>query len=55
MLADPAVCNCYCRGSDDEERRFRWRYTSVPYLSVVSQACMFFALVNEMLRLTPPC
>jgi hypothetical protein len=24
--------SCYCRGSEEEERRFRWRYTSVPYL-----------------------
>lgn len=37
MLAAPAVCNCYCRGSEDEERRFRWRYTSVPYLHHVSE------------------
>ena len=22
--------NCYCRGSDDDESRLRWRYTSVP-------------------------
>jgi hypothetical protein len=36
MLAAPAVCNCYCRGSEDDERRFRWRYTSVPYLQCVS-------------------
>lgn len=28
----PAVCNCYWRGSEDEDRRLRWRYTSVPYL-----------------------
>jgi hypothetical protein len=24
--------SCYWRGSEEEERRFRWRYTSVPYL-----------------------
>ena len=26
------TARCYCRGSELEERRFRWRYTSVPYL-----------------------
>ncbi len=24
-LEAPAVLNCYCRGSEDDERRFRWR------------------------------
>ena len=26
----PAVCNCYWRGSEEDDRRFRCRYTSVP-------------------------
>lgn len=26
------TADCYCRGSELLERRFRWRYTSVPYL-----------------------
>lgn len=26
------TADCYCRGSDELDRRFKWRYTSVPYL-----------------------
>jgi hypothetical protein len=26
------TADCYCRGSDELDRRFKCRYTSVPYL-----------------------
>jgi hypothetical protein len=26
------TADCYCKGSEDDDNLFRWRYTSVPYL-----------------------
>jgi len=33
----PAAFNCYWRGSDEEDRRLRCKYTSVPYLRDVNK------------------
>lgn len=36
------TADCYCRGSEELDNLLRWRYTSVPYLSHVSELLFYF-------------